>query len=65
MHGRLQEEVAWTRLLDMQREAENRRLGRDVASPATVWGARFIGELITRIARRALQRSPGAVRDVA
>ncbi len=37
----------------------------ELAWPATVWGARSIGELVIRIARRALQRSPGAVRDVA
>ncbi len=76
MHGRLQEDVAWTRLQDMQREMENRRLFGEGREPVTIRIVRSLGGLFGRAAgsafRRARHPRPAtpfeacdAVRDVA
>lgn len=51
MYGRMQEDVAWSRLLDVQREAENRRLygGRE---PLAISLMRSVGERIGRLRGR-------------
>ena len=75
MYGRLQEDVGWTRLQDMQREMENRRFG-SAEEPLTGRMMRSAGRLVRqavdsaveRVARRdpAPQLEPcDAVRDVA
>ena len=55
MYGRLQEDVAWTRLQDMQREMENRRF--DFAGePLTGRFIRWAGRLLRQAADSAVER---------
>jgi hypothetical protein len=55
MYGRLQEDVAWTRLQDMQREMENRRFG-STGEPLTGRIIRSAGSLLRQAAESAVQR---------
>ena len=43
MYGRLHEDVAWTRLQDLQREMENRRLMAAPGEPASIRLMRSVG----------------------
>jgi hypothetical protein len=52
------EEVAWQRLQDIQREVENSRLIATHGLPATVHLARLMGERIWWLAGLAMRRSP-------
>lgn len=63
MHGRLQEDMAWLRLQDMQRELENRRLMRTGGEPLGVRLIRFAGGRLARLGGAALRRT--AARDAA
>ncbi len=76
MHGRMQEDVAWTRLQDMQREMDNRRLTRGGADLSPAPTIQLLAERMWWLAGLAFQRAPrrhpqpaldrrGAVRDVA
>lgn len=55
MHGWLNEDVAWTRLQDMQREIENRRLGAGGA-PVTGRAIRALSGLARSAAQSWLRR---------
>ena len=54
MYGRLQEDVAWTRLQDRQREMENRTLG--YANPLTGRLIGWFGALLRHAADAAVRR---------
>ena len=56
MYGRLQEDVAWTRLQDMQREMENRRRFGRGGPPLTGRMVRAAGRFLRHAADSAVQR---------
>lgn len=58
MYTRMNEDLAWERLKDVQREAENRRLLRDAVLPAG-------GRAAARLAGRAWVRFGVALRRAA
>lgn len=75
MYGRLNEDVAWTRLQDRQREMENRRFGAD-GDHVRIGVMRSLGGWLGQAVRSAVRRVPrrrqaaqfeacDAVRDVA
>ena len=75
MYGRLQEDVGWTRLQDMQREMENRRFG-SAGEPLTGRilrsARRLVRQAVDAAVDRAARRDPApqldpcdAVREVA
>ena len=55
MYGRLQEDVAWTRFQDMQREIEHRRLG-SAEDPLTGRMIRWFGAHLRQVAASAVER---------
>jgi hypothetical protein len=52
MNGRLNEDLAWLRVRDMQREAENRRLMSGASWPRTLCLARLIVRTIANVRSR-------------
>jgi transposase InsO family protein len=66
MYGRMQEDVAWTRLQDMQRELENRRLyGRRPGLPSVALILERVWLLAGLAYRRAPRRRPATARKSA
>ena len=59
MHPYGYEDVAWERLKDLQREAENRRLMAGAGSNRSVWaGVRHLAARAWLLAGLAMQRPP-------
>lgn len=58
MNDYMNEEVAWQRLQDIEREVENRRLMADGGAPEMVHLLRLLGRRVWWLAGLAMQRPP-------